>query len=100
MTGAPLPELAGLAEAEEFFEALGVRYQARVLAAHRLQVLRVFRLAVESWDAAHPSAGEAARRAAVARALQAAHEVYAAAPARDDAPGPVFGQRLVRLGRR
>ncbi len=72
-----LPELAGLSEAEEFFEALGVRHDPRVLDAHRLHVVKTFGLAVESWLAANPGADAAARRNAIARALREAHDVFA-----------------------
>jgi len=91
-----LPELAGLSEAEEFFEALGVRYDPRVLDAHRLHVVKAFALAVESWLALNAEAGPAARRAAIAGALRAAHDVFA----EEDAPrcNP-FAPGLVQLGR-
>lgn len=95
MICADVPELAGLAEAEDFFDALGVAGDARVLGAHRLQVLKVFGLAVESWLAANPGAGPDARRAALARALREAHAAYA-----EDGGPPAcnpFAPGLVRL---
>ena len=93
----PLPELAGLSEAEEFFEALGVPFDPRVLERHRLHVLKSFGLAVESWLAVNPEAGAAERRAALAGALRAAHDVFA----EEDAPrrNP-FAPGLVQLGSR
>ncbi|HEX9050910.1 MAG TPA: nitrogenase-stabilizing/protective protein NifW [Anaeromyxobacter sp.] len=97
MTGPAPPELAGLAEAEDFFEALGVAYDPRVLDAHRLQVVKTFGLAVESWLESHPDAGAGERRAALARALRAAHAAFAeeGPPARNP-----FAPGLVRLRRR
>jgi hypothetical protein len=90
-------ELAGLGEAEDFFEALGVRFEPRVLAAHRLHVMKVFGLALESWLAANPGADAAARRQGMVRALREAHAVFAAEDARRRNP---FGPALVVLRRR
>jgi nitrogen fixation protein NifW len=90
------PELAGLSEAEEFFDALGVRYDARVLAAHRLQVMRTFGVAARSWLESHADPAPEERRAALAEALRAVHDVFAE-PERPPCP---FGPPLVRLGRR
>ena len=99
MSAAPLPELAGLSEAEEFFDALGVRHDPRVLDAHRLHVLKAFGLAVESWLTANPGADVAERRAAVARALREAHDVFAEAGRAAERPNP-FSPGLVQLRRR
>ncbi len=92
-----LPELAGLVEAEEFFEALGVRYDPAVLASRRLQVLRRFGVAVEEFLRERPGASPGERRAALRSALREAHEACgdgaAAAPLRGGPP-------LVQLGRR
>lgn len=92
----PIPELAGLSEAEDFFEALGVRWEPRVVEAHRLHILRIFGLALEAWLDANPDADAAARRAAAAGALREAHAAFA-----DEAPrrNP-FAPGLVRLRRR
>jgi hypothetical protein len=95
----PLPdELAGAAEAEDFFAALGVRYDARVLDAHRLHVMKSYGLAVESWLAANPGADAAARRRAMARALREAHDAFAEQGA-PPACNP-FAPGLVKLRRR
>lgn len=95
---APVAELAGLIEAEDFFEALGVPFEAGVLAAHRLHILKLFGLALGAWLDANPGADAATRRAAAARALREAHGAFA-----DDerAPRPAnpFAPGLVRLGR-
>lgn len=92
-----LPELAGLAEAEDFFEALGVRHDPRVLAAHRLQVMKAFGLALSSWLSANPGAPPAARRGAAARALREAHAVFADEARSAERRNP-FAPGLVRLG--
>lgn len=87
-----VPELAGLAEAEEYFEALGVPFEPGVLAAHRLQVLKLFGMALSAWLDANPAAAPAARRAAAARALREAHGAFAGgapAGANPFAPGLV-----------
>ena len=95
-----LPELAGAREAEDFFEALGVPFDPRVLAGHRLQVMKVFGLALESWLAANPASDARARRAAAAGALREAHLAFADESEGASARRDVFGPPLVRLGRR
>ncbi len=99
MSEAPPPELAGLSEAEEFFDALGLRYERKVLDAHRLHILKVFGLAVESWLAANPDADAAERRKAFASALQQAHDVFAEEERAAQRCNP-FAPGLVTLGRR
>lgn len=94
-----LPELAGLSEAEEFFEALGVRFEPAVLARHRLHVMRTFGLVARAWLDANADAHGAARRAALASALREAHAAYAEPD--EGAPAcSAFGPPLVRLGPR
>lgn len=92
--------LAGAQEAEDFFEALGVPFEPRVLAAHRLQVMKVFGLALDAWLGENPEADAAARRAAAAGALREAHLAFADAAAKAPACRELFGAPLVRLGRR
>jgi nitrogenase-stabilizing/protective protein len=95
----PLAELAGLTEAEEFFDALGVPHDAQVLAEHRLHVMKVFGLALQAWLDANPQAPPAARRAAAARALREAHAAFAEEARSAPRPNP-FAPGLVQLGRR
>ena len=97
---AVLPELVEEAEAEEFFEALGVAFRPDVLAAHRLQILKVFGLASEQWLAANPAASGADRRAALARLLREAHGAFAGDPSAPAAASPFGAPRLVSIGRR
>ncbi len=99
MSDAMLPELVGLSEAEELFQALGVAYDPKVLDAHRLHVMKVFGLAAEAWLAANGGAGLTERRRSIASALRQAHDVFA-----DEDLGSVrrnpFAPGLVQLGRR
>jgi len=92
------PELAGLSDAEEFFDALEVRYEPRILDVHRLAILKTFGLAVEAWLATNPEAGAAARRKAIASALEQAYGVFAEEERAAGRPSP-FAPRLVQLGR-
>lgn len=92
------PELAGLAEAEEFFEALGVPYDDAVLAAHRLHIMKLFGLAAEAWLDANPGADTAGRRAALSRALREAHAKLVEDPLAA-ACGLLAARPLVRLKR-
>lgn len=95
----PIPELDGLAEAEEFFEALAVPFDARVLDRHRLQILKVFGLALGSWLGANPAADAVGRRAAAARALRQAHDVFAEEARATERRNP-FAPGLVHIGKR
>ena len=92
---AMVPELANLFEAEEFFEALEQPYDPRVLDAHRLQIMKVFGLALESWLRSNPQADARERRDAAARALREAHDVYAEEDER--AGASPFSPGLVQL---
>lgn len=68
-----IPELQGCDEAEDFFRALGVWFDAAVLAAHRLPILRRFgEMLVELVDR-HPGADDATLRALARAALQEAY---------------------------
>ena len=94
-----IPELAGLSEAEELFEALAVHFEPAVLAAHRLRIVKLFGLALSSWLAVNPDASPAERRAAAAGALREAHGAFA--DDQDDLrwrPNP-FAPGLVQLRR-
>jgi hypothetical protein len=92
-----LAELALAREAEDFFEALEVPFDPRVLEAHRLLILRRFSLAVAALERARPRPQGPEVRRALREALREAHELAAG---RADVPltvGP--GARLVQLGR-
>lgn len=92
----PLPELAGLAEAEEIFEALGVPYEPAVLRASRLHVLRRFGASIDAFLAERPQASERERREALRHALRASHAAFAGETPRQNP----FAPGLVRLRRR
>ena len=93
-----IPELDGLDEAEEFFEALQVPYDRRVLARHRLHLLRVFGLVLGSWIRSNPEATPRERRDAAVRALREAHASFAE-PTPRGRRNP-FAPGLVQLGKR
>ncbi len=95
-----LPELEAAREAEDFFEALGVPFDPRVLAAHRLQVMKLFGLALAAWHDVNAGADARARRAAAAGALREAHRAFADEVEQATARRDLFGPPLVRLGRR
>ncbi|HEY6098559.1 MAG TPA: nitrogenase-stabilizing/protective protein NifW [Anaeromyxobacter sp.] len=96
-----LPELAGLEDAEQIFEALGVPYDPRVLAPYRLHVLRRFGLCVEAFLAERPLASESERRAALRQALRDSHETFTRSTPRDEKLFRALGGgRPVRIGRR
>jgi nitrogenase-stabilizing/protective protein len=95
---APPPGLAGLSDAEEFFGALGVPYDPRVLDAHRLHVMKTFGLALGSWLEANPEAAEPERWQAAAGALRAAYEAFAEEGPAARRRNP-FAPGLVQLGR-
>jgi hypothetical protein len=95
-----LPELAQAGDAEEIFEALGVRYDSRVLARHRVHVLRRFGLCVEAFLAERPGASEGERRAALRSALREAHDLFARGAGRAEKLFRATGlERPVRLGK-
>ena len=92
------PELAEVSEAEEFFDALGVAFRPSVLAAHRLQIMKLFGLASEAWLEANPTAPAGARREALSRLLRGAHDAFADHSSRS-ARSPIGAPRLVNIGR-
>jgi hypothetical protein len=94
----PLAGLAGLSEAEEFFGALGVAFEPRVLDAHRLHIMKGFGLALAAWLEANPEATESERWQAAAGALRAAHDVWAEGSPERKRRNP-FAPGLVQLGR-
>ncbi len=83
-----IPELHACEEAEDFFAALGVPFDAAVLAAHRLPILRRFgELLVDIVDR-HPGADDATLRHLARAALQ---EAYHAERLGKPAPGRTAG---------
>jgi hypothetical protein len=68
-----IPELNACEEAEDFFEALGVPYDAKVLEAHRLPILRRFGDALVAISDQHPGEREDILRGFVRAALREAY---------------------------
>jgi nitrogenase-stabilizing/protective protein len=95
---APLPELADVERAEDFFEALGVSYDPRVVEAYRTQILRLVGTALAALEASVPFIGEAGLRAALRAALRDAHQ-HAADDGGAAAPVQPRSGQLVQLRR-
>jgi nitrogenase-stabilizing/protective protein len=96
-----LPELAGASDAEEFFEALGVPFERRVLALHRLHVLKRFAEAAAAFRRDHPEASEPELRATLREALREAHDRFVGGGAPPENPfRPAPRGQVVQLGRR
>jgi nitrogenase-stabilizing/protective protein len=78
------------ATAEEYFAALGVTYDPRVLAVNRLHILRHFGAQAERIDQQHAGGADAGRGAAAEtvlaayrRALQSSYQAFTSAGALD-----------------
>jgi hypothetical protein len=92
-----LPELEQAEQIEDFFEALGVRYDRRVVAVHRTQILRLLGAAVAALEPSMPFLGEVALRATLQGALREAHDHLASG---EPPILPVRGGDVVQLRRR
>jgi Nitrogen fixation protein NifW len=68
-----LPELHACEEAEDFFRALGVPFEPRVLEAHRVPILRRFGDALLAISDRHPGEEERILRGFVRAALREAY---------------------------
>lgn len=68
-----IPELHACEEAEDFFEALHVPFEAPVLSAHRLPILRRFGDMLVDIVDRHPGAEDATLRSLARAALQEAY---------------------------
>jgi nitrogenase-stabilizing/protective protein len=68
-----LPELNACEEAEDFFQALGVPFEPRVLEAHRLPILRRFGDALLALADRHPGERDDILRGFVRAALREAY---------------------------
>jgi hypothetical protein len=96
---APLPELDGVEQAEDFFKALGVAYDRRVVAVYRTQILQLLGRAMAALEPSRPFIGEVGLRAALRVALRDAHE-FAAEQGREASPlRPRLLGQLVQLRR-
>ena len=90
-------ELAHVDCAEDLFARLGVDFDPRVMAVHRLHVLRRFGIEVRRVETQSASMNEAERRRLYQRALTDAHAHFAnpTRPAEPLLPG--FGCNLVQI---
>jgi nitrogenase-stabilizing/protective protein len=96
-----LSELEGLESAEDFFAALGVPFDFRVLAVSRLHVMKRFGVAMEAFLRERPGASETEKRAALRGALRDAHAVFARATPREEGDfGVLRAARPVKLAKR
>jgi len=96
-----VPELEGLESAEEFFAALGVPFDPRVLTVSRLHVMRRFGIAVEALLREQPGASAPERRDALRAALRDAHAVFERATPLEEGDFRVQrAARPVKLARR
>ena len=94
------PDLTGLDSAEDFFEALGVPYDRRVLDVYRLHVLRRFGLEREAIDQ-EGALGDEERLGRYRAALGRAHATFALPSAPEERLFRVFeGPPLVALSAR
>lgn len=69
-----IPELNACEEAEDFFQALGVAYEPRILDAHRLPILRRFGDALLEISDRNPGEREDILRVFVRAALREAYK--------------------------
>ncbi len=98
---AALPELEGLESAEDFFAALGVPFDARVLAVSRLHVMRRFGREMDALLRGARGASEAETREALRGALRDAHAVFErATPLEEGDFGVQRAARPVKLAKR
>ena len=92
-------ELAQVECAEDIFARFGVAFDPRVMAVHRLGVLRRFGIEVRRMETQSPSMNQAERERMYQRALTEAQAQFAN-PTRSAEPRlPDFGQSLVQIRR-
>jgi len=89
-------ELAHVDCAEDLFARLGVAFDPRVLAVHRLHVLRRFGIEVRRMETLNPSINETERGRQHAQALADAHAYFASA-GRPAEVLPGLGRGLVQI---
>ena len=92
-------ELARVDCAEDLFVRFGVGFDPRVMAVHRLRVLRRFGIEVQRMETHGPSMNEAERERLYQQALAEAHAHFANpfGPAEPPLPGFIGG--LVKIRR-
>lgn len=90
--------LARVTCAEEYFRFFGVAYEPRVLAVHRLQLLKRFGLEVAEIEARRPPPVEQERLRLFGEALRRAHDLFAGPPVPEQRVFPVLRGGLCQLG--
>jgi nitrogenase-stabilizing/protective protein len=90
-------ELAQVECAEDLFARFGVDFDPRVMAVHRLHVLRRFGIEVQRIETQSPSVSEAERDRLYGQALADAHGHFASAGRSAEALSPGLGRGLVQI---
>ncbi len=93
-----LEALAHLSSVEDFFRFFGLAYDARVLAVHRLHVLKRFGMDVAEIEERRPTPDEQERLRLYGEALQRAHALFAGSGAREQRVFRVLQGGLCQLG--
>jgi len=90
-------ELSQVDCAEDLFQRLGVDFDPRVMAVHRLHVLRRFGIEVRRMETLSLSVSEAERERLYRRALSEAHAHFADPTRSAELPAPGFGRSLAQI---
>ena len=93
-----LEQLAHLSRAEDFFRFFGLEYDPRVLAVHRLHVLKRFGMDVAEIEERRPLPNEQERLRLYGEALRRAHALFAGSSAREQRVFKVLQGGLCQLG--
>lgn len=92
-------ELAQVECAEDLFARFGVEFDPRVMAVHRLHVLRRFGIEVRRMETQSLAMNEAERERMYQRALTDAHAHFSDPPDSAEPVLPGFGPSLVQIRR-
>jgi len=92
-------ELAQVECAEDIFARFGVAFDPRVMAVHRLGVLRRFGIEVRRMETQSPSMNQAERERMYQRALTEAQAQFANLTGSAEPRLPNFGPSLVQIRR-
>jgi hypothetical protein len=90
-------ELTHLDCAEDLFARFGVVFDPRVMAVHRLHVLRRFGIEVQRMETQSPFMNEAERDRRYGQALADAHAHFANPARSAEVPLPRLGRGLVQI---
>ena len=92
-------ELVHVDRAEDLFARLGVDFDPRVIAVHRLHVLRRFGIEVQRMETRSPCMNGAERERLYQRALTEAHAHFANTARSAEPSLPGLGRSLVQIRR-